>query len=206
MRVAVIAALFPDETENADSAVKAEEGDDQERTETITEVRKIGQDAEGRHDDHEEPAKAIGRTVTELPTTDHNHGGDDEKNGEPEEDRVHLRSHHHRLGEEGNETRKDKEDKEEILHDAATLALAFGPSSASEMKRKEARDRSLASPLIFKSGSFVYLEGASGAGAIGSAALGLLLNQFIGQSLLRQQAKPLFSEDPPPALGDSALL
>ena len=101
---------------------------------------------------------------------------------------------------------KDKEDKEEILHDAATLALAFGPSSASEMKRKEARDRSLASPLIFKSGSFVYLEGASGAGAIGSAALGLLLNQFIGQSLLRQQAKPLFSEDPPPALGDSALL
>ena len=63
--------------------------------------------------------------------------------------RTHLGSHHHGLGEEEDEPCKDKEDKEEILHDdAATVALAFRPSSGSEMKRKEARDLSLASRTI----------------------------------------------------------
>ena len=84
------------------------------------------QDAESRHDHHQEPASTVRSFGTQIPAANHHHGSDDRKDGKPEEYRIHPRSEDHRLGEEGDHSDKDKEHEQEFLHDNRPQASTGG--------------------------------------------------------------------------------
>ena len=132
MRVRVVAStVFADESEGTHSRIEAKEGDLHQARNAIK-VLKAGEDAEGGHDDHEEPAEAVAHLGTEIPAADGHHRHDERDDSEPEDEAAHSRSEDHRLSEERDHACEDKEDEQEILHDAATLAPAFGSSSDGE--------------------------------------------------------------------------
>ena len=125
-------ALLADECKGPYCCVDTKEAHLKEAR-TAFEVLKSREDAEGGHDYHEEPSGAVHGFGAEIPATDHDHGRDKSNHSQPEEQPVYPRRKDHGLREEGDHSGKDKEDEQEILHDAATVAPAEGPSSASHL-------------------------------------------------------------------------